>query len=177
MSDAPAALVQEADCAERVIVLKTRHPGTTSFVVVAATKTAGSGAGLLAKDARQGIWGARLPPGSGRQRAREDALEGARVHAVTDEEVIVEQEGDLRTIRVDRGRVVVTDVTDRAAALAHPRFVEASDASLSIAKPLPDHVKTPDFVGRVLPTNLQRALTGGMNPDDLMRAVEQTFHS
>lgn len=127
MSDAPAALVQEADCAERVIVLKTRHPGTTSFVVVAATKTAGSGAGLLAKDARQAIWGARLPPGSGRQRAREDALEGARVHAVTDEEVIVEQEGDLRTIRVDRGRVVVTDVTDRAAALAHPRFVEASD--------------------------------------------------
>jgi len=38
-------------------------------------------------------------------------------------------------------------------------------------------VKTPDFVGRVLPTNLQRALTGGMNPDDLMKAVEQTFHS
>ena len=60
----------------------------------------------------------------------------------------------------------------------HPkRFVEASDASLPIARPLPDHVKTPDFVGRVLPTNLQRALTGGMNPDDLMKAVEQTFHS
>jgi multiple sugar transport system substrate-binding protein len=59
----------------------------------------------------------------------------------------------------------------------HPkRFVDASFASLPIARSLPDHVKTPDFVGRVLPTNLQRALTGGLPPDDLMKAVEQNFH-
>ena len=59
----------------------------------------------------------------------------------------------------------------------HPkRFVDASVASLPIARSLPDHVKTPDFVGRVLPTNLQRALTGGLPPDDLMKAVEQNFH-
>ena len=32
----PSAFVQEADCAERVIVLKTRHPGVTSFVIVAS---------------------------------------------------------------------------------------------------------------------------------------------
>ena len=74
------------------------------------------------------------------------------------------------------GQLPIT-ISDAKSWTVHPkRFVEASDASLPIAKPLPDHVKTPDFVGRVLPTNLQRALTGGMNPDDLMKAVEQTFH-
>ncbi len=60
----------------------------------------------------------------------------------------------------------------------HPkRFVDASFASLPIARPLPDHVKTPDFVGRVLPTNMQRALIGDLKPDDLMKAVEQLFHA
>ncbi|MBD3844169.1 sugar ABC transporter substrate-binding protein [Bosea sp. SSUT16] len=74
------------------------------------------------------------------------------------------------------GQLPIT-ISDAKSWTVHPkRFVEASDASLPIAKPLPDHVKTPDFVGRVLPTNLQRALTGGMSPDDLMKAVEQTFH-
>ncbi len=59
----------------------------------------------------------------------------------------------------------------------HPtRFVEASFASLPIAQTLPDHVKTPDLVGRVLPTNLQRALVGETNPDEVMKAVEQLFH-
>ncbi|MBL8807146.1 MAG: extracellular solute-binding protein [Rhodospirillales bacterium] len=59
----------------------------------------------------------------------------------------------------------------------HPkRFVDASFASLPIAQTLPDHVKTPDFVGRVLPTNLQRALVGETNPDEVMKAVEQLFH-
>ncbi len=129
MSEAPVALVQEASAAEHVIVLKTRHPGITSFVIVAATRRGGSGVGLLPRDARQAIWGARLPPGEVRQRAREDALTHTRVHAVTADEVIVEQDGDLRTIRVDRGRVVVTDVADRAAALAQPRFAEASEAA------------------------------------------------
>lgn len=127
MSEAPVALVQEVSASEHVIVLKTRHPGTTSFVIVAATRKGGSGVGLLPKDARQAIWGARLPPGEVRQRAREDALTHTRVHAVTADEVIVEQDGDLRTIRVDRGRVVITDVGDRAAALAHPRFSDASE--------------------------------------------------
>jgi multiple sugar transport system substrate-binding protein len=59
----------------------------------------------------------------------------------------------------------------------HPkRFVDASNASLPIAKTLPDHVKTPEFIGSVLPTNLQRVLTSGLNPDDLMKAVEQVFN-
>ena len=38
------------------------------------------------------------------------------------------------------------------------------------------NVKTPDFVGRVLPTNMQRALTGEINPDDLMKAIDQLFN-
>lgn len=124
-----SALVQEADCSERVIVLRTRHPGTTSFVLVAATRAGGAGVGLVTKEVRQSLWGARLPPGSERQRAREDALAGARVQAVTADEVIVEQDGDLRTVRVDRGRVVVTDFTDRAAAMAHAPFVELDESA------------------------------------------------
>lgn len=56
------------------------------------------------------------------------------------------------------------------------RFVDASTASLPIARTLPDHTKTPDFTARVLPTNLQRALTGEINPDEVMKAIEANFH-
>jgi predicted ribosome quality control (RQC) complex YloA/Tae2 family protein len=124
----PSAFVQEADCAERVIVLKTRHPGVTSFVIVAATTTAGAGAGLLAKESRQALWGARLPPGSQKQRPREESLAGARVRAIAGDEVVIEQEGDVRVIRPEKGRVVVTAPSDERAALAHESFVGASEA-------------------------------------------------
>lgn len=122
-----SAFVQEADCAERVIVLKTRHPGITSWVIVAATKNAGAGAGLVAKETKQALWGARLPPGSQRQRAREDALANASVRSVTDDEVVIEQEGDIRVIRADKGRVVVTAPEDERAALARVSFAELPD--------------------------------------------------
>ena len=56
------------------------------------------------------------------------------------------------------------------------RFVDASRASVSIAGPLPDSPKTPDFIGRIWPTNMQRALTGQISPDDMMKAIEQHFH-
>jgi multiple sugar transport system substrate-binding protein len=59
----------------------------------------------------------------------------------------------------------------------HPkRFVDASQASLPIARTLPDNVKTPDFVGRILPTNMQRALIGDLKPDELMQIVEKHFN-
>jgi multiple sugar transport system substrate-binding protein len=59
----------------------------------------------------------------------------------------------------------------------HPkRFVDASLASLPIARTLPDSVRTPDFIARVLPTNLQRALTGDLPADEVMRAVEKLYH-
>lgn len=124
----PTAFVQEADCSERVIVLKTRHPGVTSFVIVAATKNAGGGAALLAKETRQALWGARLPPGSGRQRPREQALAGASVRAIAGDEVVIEQDGDIRVIRAEKGRVVVTAPADERAALAHESFIAASEA-------------------------------------------------
>jgi multiple sugar transport system substrate-binding protein len=60
---------------------------------------------------------------------------------------------------------------------AHPkRFVEASAASIPIASSLPDHPKTPDFISRVWPANMQRALLGEISPDDMMKAIEQHFH-
>jgi multiple sugar transport system substrate-binding protein len=59
----------------------------------------------------------------------------------------------------------------------HPkRFVDASIESLTIAASLPDSPKTPDFIGRIWPTNMQRALLGQIQPDDMMRAIEQHFH-
>src|SRR4051794_17873471 len=89
--DVPVAVVQEADCSERVVVLKIRIPGRTAFVLVGAAKTgAGPGAGLLPQGARQEIWGGRLPPGSPRQRGREAALALARVVAVVGADVFFE---------------------------------------------------------------------------------------
>ncbi|MBX3230081.1 MAG: DUF814 domain-containing protein [Labilithrix sp.] len=98
------ALVQEAACSERVVVLKVRVPGRTSLVVVAA-----GGAGLLDPEVRRTLWGGKLPAGAERQRAREDALEGAHVVALGPAEVFVDQRGDARVLRVQGGRVVVTD--------------------------------------------------------------------
>lgn len=100
----------------------------TSLVIVAATKNAGGGAGLLAKETRQALWGARLPPGSARQRPREEALAGASVRAIAADEVVIEQDGDIRVVRVEKGRVVVTTPSDERAALAHESFVVASEA-------------------------------------------------
>lgn len=117
--DLPSAVVQRADCAERVVVLEIRVPGRTAHVVVAATST-GAGAGLLPRAPRQEIWGGRLPPGSARQKAREKALDLARVVAVHGAEVFFEPhvaDDDpeaaarviTRVLRVHGGRVVVTD--------------------------------------------------------------------
>jgi multiple sugar transport system substrate-binding protein len=59
----------------------------------------------------------------------------------------------------------------------HPKaFVDASAASIPIAGSLPDHPKTPDFIARIWPTNMQRALSGEITPDDMMKAIEQHFH-
>lgn len=108
----PRAIVQEAACSERVVVLKVRVPGRTSLVVVGAARSASSsGAGLLDADARRRIWGGRLPAGAERQRAREAALEQASVLAIGESAVFIDQHGDRRVLRVEGGRVVVTDRT------------------------------------------------------------------
>ena len=65
----------------------------------------------------------------------------------------------------------------RANWTGHPkRFVDASSASLPIAGSLPDHPKTPDFIARVWPANMQRALLGEISSDDMMKAIEQLYH-
>src|SRR5260370_1147891 len=105
LDDAPhEAFVQEADCAERVVVLKARVPGRgpagTSFVIVAATR-AGGGAGLASAEERRGAWGGRLPPRAPRQRPPGGALRGARPGAPP----------DAAAARAPRGatKLVVTD--------------------------------------------------------------------
>lgn len=104
MTDEPRALVQEADVAERIVVLRVRVPGRTSHAIVSP-----SAAGLLPSGARQAAWGARLPPGAARQKAREEALVRASLVALTDDALYVEADGLSRVIRGERGRVVVTD--------------------------------------------------------------------
>jgi predicted ribosome quality control (RQC) complex YloA/Tae2 family protein len=129
----PRSFVQEATCSERVVVLKVRTVGPeparedgekgerrTSFVVIGRT-----GAGLLSPDARREIWGGRLPPGAERQRAREDALAGARVLSLGAGEVFLDQHGVLRVIRSSGGRVVVTD--ERPPADAAPFAMLSAD--------------------------------------------------
>jgi hypothetical protein len=106
--DAPRALVQEADVSERVVVLKVRVPGRTSFAIVGAAKGA-SGAGLLEQGIRQASWGAKLPPGAPRQKAREEALAGAELVALGEREAFIAQDGQPRVVRAHGGRVVVTD--------------------------------------------------------------------
>lgn len=105
----PRALVQEAACAERVIVLRVRVPGRTSFVIVGATRSGEARVGLLPSEQRHAIWGARLPPGAARQRAREDALANAHVVALGAAEAFIAQHDDPRVVRAEGGRVVITD--------------------------------------------------------------------
>lgn len=149
--DVPSAIVQEADCSERVVVLKIRVPGQTAFVIVGAARS-GGGTGLLPQGARQELWAGKVPPGSARQRGREDALVKARVLAIAEGEVLFEPwsarrenperevgasanaEADgaegrwpatVRCLRVHAGRVVVTDVAMPAGAVP---FIEALEA-------------------------------------------------
>ena len=156
MSDQhPSAIVQEADCSERVVVLKIRVPGRSAFVVVGAAR-GGGGAGLLAQGIRQELWAGKLPPGSGRQRGREDALVKARVLAISESEVLFEPwsaraenpdrqtdeplaaEPSLdpawpvmaRSLRVHGGRVVVTDVPVPKGLAAFIDAFEADRAAL-----------------------------------------------
>ncbi|MBL8654579.1 MAG: sugar ABC transporter substrate-binding protein [Alphaproteobacteria bacterium] len=59
----------------------------------------------------------------------------------------------------------------------HPkRFVDASAQSLAIADTLPNVPATADFLRTVWPTNMQRALLGQIQPDDMMRAIERHYH-
>lgn len=119
-------LVQEAASAERVVVLKVRAPGRTSLVIVAA-----AGAGLLDPEVRRELWGGKLPAGAARQRAREDALAGAHVVALTEREVFVEQRGDARVLRAANGRVVITDgVPSSEATSSLEELTEAMRAEL-----------------------------------------------
>jgi len=134
---APAAVVQRADCASNVVLLEVRVPGRTSVVIVGAPRHTPSQAqkagaatvGLLPRETRQASWGARLPPASIRERAREEALRGAHVVAIGESDVAIQQNGDRRIVRAHGGRVVVTDDPPAGARAAARRdFVTASEA-------------------------------------------------
>lgn len=119
----PSAFVQEADCAEQVVVLKVRVPGRTSLVVIGSTRGVAA-AGLLSSDVRRATWGGKLPAGFTRQRAREEALEGTRVLAIGPTEVFIDQKDVTRVLRVEGRRVIVTDAPMPASL---PSFVELDD--------------------------------------------------
>jgi len=88
--EGPSALVQEADCSERVVVLKVRVPGRTSFLLVAAART-GGGAGPSCPGRAPGVWAAIS------RRARRGSAEGGRAREGEDRGV-VGAEGLLRAL-------------------------------------------------------------------------------
>ncbi|MCL2722947.1 MAG: NFACT RNA binding domain-containing protein [Polyangiaceae bacterium] len=132
MNEPPSAIVQEASAAERVVVLKVRAPGRTSWVIVGVAGTTAS-TGLLPPEARKERWGGRLPPGSRRQRSREDALVGAHVLGIGKNEIRIDQRGQIRSVRALSGRIVVTDVMDPDAPPAFTLLDEESRARLEAA--------------------------------------------
>jgi multiple sugar transport system substrate-binding protein len=73
------------------------------------------------------------------------------------------------------GQLPVSRTAQAAWNVHEKRFVDASLASLPLAGVLPDSPKTADFVRTVWPTNMQRALLGQIQPDDMMRAFETHF--
>ena len=109
-----AAFVQEAACAEQVVVLKVRLVGVAEDNPWASQRTVlvvigPSSAGIVTSDERRSAWGGKLPPGSVRQRAREDALESNRLLGVVDGAAYIDQRGVPRVIKGANGRVVVSD--------------------------------------------------------------------
>lgn len=86
--DGPSAIVQEANCSDRVVVLQVRSPGRTTRVIVGAGREA-SGVGLLPHGVRKDLWGGKLPPGCVRRRAMEDALAKARILAIFPDAVVL----------------------------------------------------------------------------------------
>jgi hypothetical protein len=116
-STTPLAIVQEADCSERVVVLKIRVPGRTAFVMVGAARS-GAAAGLLPQGARQELWGAKLPPAAPRQRAREAALALARVVGIVGAEVFFEPHVRRANAGADADADAKADAQGRASAKA-----------------------------------------------------------
>ena len=143
--------VQEAACSERVVVLKVRAPGRTSLIVIAA-----AGVGVLDSEARRELWGGKLPAGALRQRAREEALEGAHVVALTDHEAFVDQRGDARVIRVVGGRVVVTDAEPPANASLELDETRGRQVAEAVAREAIDLHRTD--VQRLLDKALQKVM-------------------
>jgi multiple sugar transport system substrate-binding protein len=74
------------------------------------------------------------------------------------------------------GQLTVTESGANNWKLHPKRFVDATSASLPIAGVLPDNPKTADFVRTVWPTNMQRALLGQIEPDEMMKAIERHYH-
>lgn len=108
--------MQEASCAEQVVVLRARIVGIpegspweqqrTVHVVIGLRSV-----GIVTGDERRAAWGAKLPPGAERQRAREEALENAHLLAVTSAGAFLDQKGQLRVVRGQGQRVIVTDAS------------------------------------------------------------------
>lgn len=155
-SDVTYGFVQRADCATGVVVLEVRTPGVTSVVVVAAGRDDEPVVGLVDKERRRVAWGGRLPLGARRERARERALTGARLLALTARGALLlapqpdagdPDDGEVHAaapegapplaptavaLRAGRERVTLSDVPFAPAderALA--RFVDADDATRS----------------------------------------------
>ncbi len=125
-------MVQEADVGEALVVLKTRAPGTTRIVVVAALPGL---AGVFVTDAetRRSAFGGRVPPGVAFDKTKATELVGAKVVAVgasSVDLVLRAPPGALARLEARGGRVLFR----RDAPAPEPdvqRFAEADEATLA----------------------------------------------
>jgi len=75
------------------------------------------------------------------------------------------------------GQLTVTKSGSKNWQLHEQRFVDATVASLPFASVLPQTSATADFVNTVWPTTMQRALTGQISAEEMMKEIEALLAS
>jgi multiple sugar transport system substrate-binding protein len=73
------------------------------------------------------------------------------------------------------GQLTVTKSGSKTWTLHEHRFVDATVASLPFAGTLPAVPATADFANTVWPTSMQRALTGDISSEEMMREIEAVY--
>lgn len=107
LDDVRFAMVQEADVGDALAVLKTRAPGTTRVIVLAALPSL-VGAFVTSPETRRSAFGGRVPPGVAFDKARSAELVGAKVLAKGPSFVeLLLSGGTIARLEARGGRVVL----------------------------------------------------------------------
>lgn len=121
--DVRFAMVQEADVAESLVMLRTRAPGTTRIVVVVALP--GLHASVVTDvEGRRAAFGGRVPAGLDFDARAGEKLVGAKVHEVSEASVLLDlRDGTRMRLEAVGGRVRLRPADDATPARV---FAEAT---------------------------------------------------